>query len=213
MYKASFTLSWTGLLALSSTLVPSQFTWCCWSHWCSAIADFPVSPLLHASLCSFFSKLCYSYPAGLQLLFFLQKFCNGRRFTSLEAMVEDPLLNVVTEHHATFARMTDWLKSFELILRFDTSWEIPAESITQYSTAQCFTYVRTYVLSACRHAYVVRASTYAGHMVLVRYCYALSVNVLHLCYINFFLTATVDAIEMWRLHIFCRSHSWPWLRF
>ena len=52
MYKTSFTLSWTGLLALSSTLVSSQFTWCCWSHWCSAMADFPVSPLLRASLCS-----------------------------------------------------------------------------------------------------------------------------------------------------------------
>ena len=52
MYKTSFTLSWTGLLALSSTLVPSQFTWCCWSHWCSAMAHFPVSPLLHASVCS-----------------------------------------------------------------------------------------------------------------------------------------------------------------
>ena len=44
MSKASFTLSW---IALSSTLVLSRFTWCCW---CSAMADFHVSPLLHASL-------------------------------------------------------------------------------------------------------------------------------------------------------------------
>ena len=52
MCKASFTFSWTGLAALSSTLVASQSTWCCWSHWCSAMADFHVSPLLHASRCS-----------------------------------------------------------------------------------------------------------------------------------------------------------------
>ena len=48
MCKASFTFSWTGLAALSSTLAASQSTWCCWSHWCSAMADFHVSPLLHA---------------------------------------------------------------------------------------------------------------------------------------------------------------------
>ena len=46
MCKASFTFSW------ASTLVASQSTWCCWSHWCSAMADFHVSPLLHASRCS-----------------------------------------------------------------------------------------------------------------------------------------------------------------
>ena len=52
MCKAPFTFSWTDLVALSSTLVASQSTWCCWSHWCSAMADFHMSPLLHASLCS-----------------------------------------------------------------------------------------------------------------------------------------------------------------
>ena len=44
MWKASFTLNWIGLVALSSTLVFSHLTWCCLSHWCSTMA---VYPLLH----------------------------------------------------------------------------------------------------------------------------------------------------------------------
>ena len=39
------------ILSSSGTLVVSQTTWCCWSHWCSAMADFHVSPLLHVSRC------------------------------------------------------------------------------------------------------------------------------------------------------------------
>jgi hypothetical protein len=49
MCKASSTFSWIGLVALSNNLVSSQSTWCRWSHWFSAMADFHVSLLLHAS--------------------------------------------------------------------------------------------------------------------------------------------------------------------
>ena len=56
MCNTSFTFSWIGLVALPSTLVPS---WCCWSHWYSAMADFQISPFVKLST----KNLCYFYTA------------------------------------------------------------------------------------------------------------------------------------------------------